>query len=64
MNTETILYATRKGRPDYMEEIITTNPKHFGAARKWAESNGYDRIRVSVIDLSIPPNFANTIQHK
>ncbi len=30
----------------------------------WAKNNGYDRLRISVIDLSIPPNFIKAINIK
>jgi hypothetical protein len=29
--------------------------------QSWAAANGYDRLRISVIDLSIPPNFQKSI---
>jgi hypothetical protein len=28
---------------------------------EWAKQNGYDRLRVSIIDLHTPPNFKQTI---
>ena len=66
--TETLLYGVKKGEPDYMEEILYkckgyTNLKELKAKGKaWAKENGYDRLRTSVIDLSTPPNFKQTLK--
>ena len=51
-----------------MEEIIYqckgyTNEKELmqkGGA--WAKENGYNRLRIHVIDLTQKPNFINTIK--
>lgn len=65
--TETLLYACKIGDPDYMEEILFqckgyTNLEELKTkGEKWAQENGYDRVRISVIDLSTPPDFAGTI---
>jgi len=61
MKTEQILYGTKKGEPDYMEDVISTKPENFEKAIEWAKRNRYDRLRIAEIDLSIKPNFINTI---
>jgi len=58
---ETILYATKIGAPEYMEEIITTNPEKIDEAKAWAKENGFDRFRIAKIDLGEKPDFIGTI---
>jgi hypothetical protein len=60
---ESILYAVKVGEPDYMEQVITTKPEHFAAAAEWARQNGFDRIRIAVIDLAEKPDFTQTINY-
>jgi hypothetical protein len=57
---EKILWGTKKGAPDYMEQIISTNDKVFDTARKWALENGFDRLRIAEIDNN-PPDFTKTM---
>lgn len=59
MAKETILYATRVGQPDWCEEIITTNESRIEQASAWALENGFDRLRVAVIDMGGHPDFGN-----
>lgn len=65
---ETLLYGCKIGEPKYMEEILYQCKGHVNhdevmeQGKKWAAKNGYDRLRISVVDLSTPPNFAKTIQ--
>lgn len=61
MKQETILWAVKIGEPDYCEQIITTDANKIEAAKVWASLNGFDRFRISVIDLNTQPNFINTI---
>lgn len=62
MQTETkVLYATKIGQPDYMEDFITDNQAHIERAKQWCLNNGYDRIRIAIIDLSTKPDFTKTI---
>lgn len=64
---ETLLYGCKIGEPAYMEEILyqckgyVNHDELMNRAQEFAEKNGYDRLRISVIDLSIPPNFAKTL---
>jgi len=66
--TETLLYACKIGEPNYMEEILYqckgyTNEKDLMQKGKdWAEKNGYDRLRISKINLLEKPNFLNTLK--
>ena len=66
--TETLLYGCKIGEPNYMEEILYeckgyTNQKELlKKGQEWAKNNGYDRLRISVIDLSIAPNFIQAIK--
>jgi hypothetical protein len=65
--TETLLYACKKGEPDHMEEIVYQCRGHvnrdelLSKGREWAEKNGYDRLRVSVVDLTTTPDFKGTV---
>jgi hypothetical protein len=56
-----ILWAVKIGSPDWEEQIITENEKDIEPAKKWALSNGFNRLRESDIDLRDKPNFINTI---
>lgn len=62
--TERILYGTRKGQPDYTEEIITTDPSKFKAAKEWAKKQGFDRFREASIDMMKVPDFSKTIRNE
>jgi len=65
--TETLLYGCKIGEPNYMEEILyeckgyTNQDELLKKGQDWAKNNGYDRLRISVIDLSIAPNFIQAI---
>jgi hypothetical protein len=67
---ETLLYGCKIGEPKYMEEILYqckgyTNKKELmEKGKQWAEKNGYDRLRISEIDLTQKPNFTKTINLK
>ncbi|HRH55182.1 MAG TPA: hypothetical protein PLN38_17755 [Chitinophagales bacterium] len=66
--TETLLYACKIGQPNYMEEILyeckgyVNKDDLMKKGQEWAEKNGYDRLRISVVDLSTPPNFKKTVK--
>ena len=63
--TEYILWGVAIGQPNYREEILFVNSTVIDAANEklieLARSKGYDRLRVSKVDLSKKPNFLNTI---
>ncbi len=61
MDTETVLYGVKIGDEDWQEQIITTNPKAIESAKAWAKANGFDRLRVAKIDLSVPPDFRKAV---
>ena len=58
---ETILWAVKVGDEDWQEQIITTDESKIEEASNWAKENGYDRLRVAVIDLGVKPDFPSTI---
>ena len=60
VGVETILFAVRKGEPDWNEVLITNNPDKIEDAKKWALENGFDRLRVSKIDMMEKPDFKKT----
>lgn len=57
---ETILFGVKKGDQDWEEVVITTNPNKIEDAKKWAKENGFDRLRVSNIDMEKTPDFTKT----
>jgi hypothetical protein len=65
--TETILHGCKIGQPDYMEEILyqckgyVNETEIMQKGKEWADRNKYDRLRISKIDLTTPPNFVNTL---
>jgi hypothetical protein len=61
-NTETILWAVKIGEPDWNEVMITNKSERIEGAKKWAAENGFDRLRVSTIDLNEKPDFTKTIK--
>lgn len=66
--TETLLYGCKIGEPNYMEEILyqckgyTNNDELLTKGKQWADKNGYDRLRISIVDLSTPPDFKKTVR--
>lgn len=59
---EHILYGVRVGDEDWQEQIISTNPAAFTKASEWATANGFDRLRVAVIDLTVAPDFGGCVR--
>ena len=60
IGVETILFGVKKGEPDWNEVLITNNPDRIEDAKKWALANGFDRLRVSKIDINEKPDFRKT----
>lgn len=60
VSVETILFGVRIGEPDWKEVLITNNPDKIEDAKKWALANGFDRLRVSKIDIMEKPDFTKT----
>ena len=63
VGVETVLFAVRKGEPDYNEVLITNNPDKIEDAKKWALANGFDRLRISKIDMMEKPDFKKTFDY-
>ena len=61
MNKETLLWATPIGKPDYCEALITNDVTRIPAAKLWAEANGFDRFRISTLDLDVAPDFTKVV---
>lgn len=65
--TETILWGCKLNQPDYMEEILyqckgyTNLDDLLNKGNQWAKNNGYNRIRISVIELNKKPDFSKAI---
>lgn len=65
--TTTLLYGVKVGDPDYMEEILYECRGYINIdelrakGNAWANANGYDRLRISVVDLNVKPDFTKTI---
>lgn len=63
--TCTLLYGCKIGQPDHMEEILYEQDGYVNKdelltkGKIWAEKNGYDRLRIHVVDLSTSPDFRN-----
>lgn len=66
-NKETLLYGCKVGEPNYMEEILYAkrgyvNKKELlDKGKEWADKNGYDRLRIHVVNLNEAPDFTKTI---
>lgn len=69
-NTETVLYAVKIDEPDYMEEVLfsckgwTNLHELKKSAKLYCNKNGYNRIRISVIDMTTSADFTRTINIK
>lgn len=65
--TETLLYGCKIGDADYMEEVLyqckgyVNKEELLKNGEVWANKNGYDRLRISVIDLNVAPDFKGAI---
>jgi len=67
---ETILYGCKVNEPKYMEEILyqckgyTNKNELMEKGKQWANKNGYDRLRITEINLMENPDFKKTINLK
>jgi len=57
----TILWAVKIGDPDWAEQVITQRSYKIEEAKQWATNNGFDRLRVSTLDMTEKPNFNSTL---
>jgi hypothetical protein len=62
MKTIKVLFATCKGDEDWQEQLITEREDRIPAASAWATANGFDRLRISVIDMDKKPDFIGCIK--
>ena len=55
-----VLWGTKVGAPDGDEQVITETDSaaHLAAAKKWAKENGFNRLRVLVLDDKAPDFLA------
>lgn len=64
---ETLLYGCKIDQPDYMEEILyqckgyVNKSELMAKGKQWADINEYNRLRISVIDLNVKPDFSKTV---
>jgi hypothetical protein len=56
-----VLFAVKIGEEDWEEQLITEVEGLIPEASEWAKNNGFDRLRVAVIDDSFP-DFAGTVR--
>jgi len=59
-----ILWATKKNEPEWKEQLITEQEGNIEKASKWAIKNGFDRLRVSDIDLTTKPDFKEGLRNE
>ena len=67
---ETLLYGCKVNEPKYMEEILyqckgyVNKEELMEKGKQWADKNGYDRLRITEINLMEKPDFTKTINLK
>ena len=64
---EYLLYGVAQGKPDYMEEILFVDDKPIRITEKlrdMASAKGFDRLRTSMVDLKIAPDFTKALNFK
>ena len=64
---EYLLYGVAQGKPDYMEEILFVDDKPIRITEKlrdMASAKGFDRLRTSMVDLKIKPDFTKALNFK
>ena len=59
-----VLWATKIGDADWMEQVITEHTERIESASAWAKANGFDRLRVAEIDLGVAPSFGANMLRK
>jgi hypothetical protein len=64
MTNEALLYGRRAGDEAWQETILCSQPENFDKVKVLAARDGWGHFRIAEIDLSQPPNFADTIRHK
>ena len=64
---EYLLYGVAQGKPDYMEEILFVDDKPIRITEKlrdMASAKGFDRLRTSMVNLKIAPDFSKALNFK
>jgi hypothetical protein len=61
---EYVLWGTPKGQPSWGEDVLFEGKSRQECenAQRNYELKGYDRFRISCVDLSIPPDFKNILK--
>lgn len=64
---EKCLWGVRKGNEDWQEEVLISRPvAEFNKVKaqviKLATADGFHKFRVSVLDLSVAPDFRKTVK--
>lgn len=62
---EYVLYGTKIGEPDYMEDLLFVDNEEIVINKKltdWLKLKGYDRVRVSKSDMREKPDFTKAIR--
>lgn len=59
-----VLFAVKIGEPDWAEQLVTEVEDRIPQAEKWAVANGFDRLRVAVIDDGMPDFGMNVIRNR
>lgn len=59
-----VLFAVKIGEPDWAEQLVTEVEDHIHLAAEWAVANGFDRLRVAVIDDGMPDFGMNVIRNR
>jgi hypothetical protein len=60
MQEITVLWGVLIDQPDHMEQLITDKAEHIEKAKNWAQNNGFNRLRIAIIDDK-KPDFIKTI---
>ena len=61
-----VLWAVKIGEEDWQEQIITdtTSAVHLHNAKVWAKANGFDRLRVAVMNYADKSDFSRVLNTK
>jgi len=54
-NIETLLYGRKIDEPEYMEQILSSNPANFDKIKELATKDGFSHFRISKVNLSENP---------
>lgn len=51
---ERLLYGTKAGEPDYMEQLLSTQPENFEKVKELAHKDGFTNFREAKFKLEKP----------